>query len=185
MLLNAVVRRSGLLGARRSGLLARSCRDARLGGARLCHGGASSFTNGAAAEPEVLWPIVGGATIIGGILLGSFWLRNDGAVARTHGWLQRVTKSGMTTETVSAPWLLRVALAFGITQLPVDSLRVRQLQNGALSTWGAMLGSYDYEQQQLALGTLADTASSPLALHPIASRVCLPRSLSPPPTLAL
>jgi hypothetical protein len=143
----------------RSGLLARSRR-----GVRLCHGG-SSFASGPPAEQEVLWPIAGGATLISGILLGSLWLRNDGAVARTHGWLQRVTKSGTTAENVTVPWLLRVALAFGVSQLPVDSLRLRQLQLGALSTWGAMLGSYDYEQQQLALAALCALLESDAALR--------------------
>ena len=116
--------------------------------------GGSGHAAAQAAEAEVLWPIAGGATVIGGILLGSFWLRNDSAIIRTHGWLQHVTKSGMTADSVSMPWLLRVAFAFGVSQLPVDTLRVRQLGQGALHTWGAMLGSYDYEQQQLALGAL-------------------------------
>lgn len=106
------------------------------------------------SEAEVLWPIAGGAVLISGICLGSLWLRNDRPIQRMHGWLERVQRGGMTAENISLPWLLRVALAFCLTQLPADSLKIRQLRLGALPAWGGLLRSYDFEQQQIALGAL-------------------------------
>ena len=40
-----------------------------------------------------LWPIGVGATLVGGVLLGAFWLRNDRAIQRMHGWVQRIQKN--------------------------------------------------------------------------------------------
>jgi hypothetical protein len=53
---------------------------------------------------------------------------------------------------------LRVAIAFGLTQLPADSLRQRQVSLGALTAWGGLLGSFenDYEQQAIALADLSE-----------------------------
>lgn len=116
-------------------------------------------------EPEVLWPIAGGAVVIGGILLGSFWLRNDKPVHRMHGWVKHVQKSGMTSDTVTFGWLLRIAVAFGLSQLPVESLRLRQLHQGALPVWCGMVGSYDSEQQQIALAALCALLETESALE--------------------
>ena len=119
--------------------------------ARRCSTSASAS---AASSEEVLWPIAAGATLIGSLCLFGFWLRNDKPILRMLGWVQRVQKSGVTSGDVTLGWLLRVGIAFGVTNLPVESLKVRQLKHGALKVWGAMLSTYDHEQQQIALGAL-------------------------------
>ena len=119
------------------------------------------------------------------LLLTALALSGDATLRRMLGWVERVQRAGLTAETVTLGWLLRLALAFGATQLPAESLRLRQLHLGALATcarcsgplrrdhacvpsrsplfshalarWGGMLGSYDsdFEQQQIALGPLS------------------------------
>ena len=73
---------------------------------------------GALPEQEVLWPIVGGAVVVTGVLCGCALLRSDGQLRRAQGWLESGTRSGMTAETASTGWLIRFGLAFGLTQLP-------------------------------------------------------------------
>lgn len=124
----------------------------------------SSAGAGAAAESEVLWPIGVGATLFSGVLLGAFWLRNDNSIQRMHGWVQRLQRSGMTSDNVTVGWLARLGLAFAVTAIPAESLKVRQLRQGGLSTWGAMLEAYDHEQQQIALGALCALLDGDAAL---------------------
>ena len=143
-------------------------RSARLRGPRAGSTGArfssSSSSSAGAADPEVLWPIGVGATCISAVLLGAFWLRNDKPIVRMHGWVQRIQRAGMTSENVTLGWLIRLGLAFGMTSVPVESLKVRQLRHGALATWSALLSSYDYEQQQIALGALCAVLEGDSAL---------------------
>lgn len=128
---------------------------------RACSSRASSST---AAEQEVLWPIGAGAALICGAVVGAFALRNDRAIQRMHGWVQRIQRSGITSDSVTLPWLARLGLAFGLTSLPAESLKLRQLRQGALPTWGAMLAAHDTEQQQIALGALCALLESDAAL---------------------
>ena len=69
--------------------------------------------------------------------------------------------------------LLGVVVAFTLTQLPVDELKVKLLRLGALSHWGALLSLFDLDQQQVALGALvalgAKLNSAPPAAAPAAS----------------
>ena len=102
--------------------------------------------------------------MVGGILIGSLWFRTDAPLHRAHGWVQHSQRAGMNSDNISMAWLVRVALAFGVTQLPVESVRQRQLRLGALPTWGAMLSSYDYEQQQIALAALCHLLDSNAAI---------------------
>ena len=88
----------------------------------------------------MLWPIVGGAVMVTGVLCGCALLRSDGQLRRAQGWLESGTRSGMTAETASTGWLIRFGLAFGLTQLPAETLRLRQLSLGALNSWAAILG---------------------------------------------
>ena len=69
--------------------------------------------------------------------------------------------------------LLRVAVAFGVSQLPVDTLRLRQLKLGGLNAWGGLLGSYDYEQQQIGLAALNALLESEAALQSFREEVGL------------
>lgn len=82
-----------------------------------------------------------------------------------HGWVQKVQHAGITSENVTLAWLARVGLAFGVANVPVASLKVRQLKQGGLSTWGELLASYDYEQQQIALGALCALLEGEAALE--------------------
>lgn len=104
----------------------------------------------------MLWPIYAGAGLVTAILVGGAALKSDRPIRRLHAWIEHIRRAGMTSEHVTLPWLVRVALAFGLTQLPADSLRHRQLSLGALHAWGGLLGSFDadYEQQAIALGAL-------------------------------
>ena len=102
--------------------------------------------------------------MISGVLLGAFWLRNDKAILRMHGWVDRLQRSGMTSENVTLLWLARLGLAFGVTSVPAESVKLRQLRQGALSTWGSMLEAYDPEHQQIALGALCALLEGDAAL---------------------
>ena len=67
---------------------------------QLCSASSSSFS----AEQQVLWPVAAGAACIGGVFIGSLWLRQDSSINRVHGWLRKITKAGMTADTVTTPW---------------------------------------------------------------------------------
>lgn len=118
-------------------------------------------------EEEVLWPIGAAAILVTGVLLGATALSSDRPVRRLHSWVEQMRRSGMTSETVTVPWLIRFATAFGLTQIPAESLRQRQLGMGALRAWGGLLGSFnaDYEQQAIALGALCALLESDGTAH--------------------
>ena len=132
-------------------------------------GGSGGSGSGGETPPdaEVIWPIAGGAVLITSVLLGALALRSDSSLRRMNSWVEHVHKAGMKSDTVTLSWLLRVAIAFGTTQLPVQSLRQRGLRLGGLSAWSGMLGSFDldYEQQQIALGALCALLESDEAIE--------------------
>ena len=105
---------------------------------------------------------------MGGILVGSMWLSSDSSIRRVHGWVSVLAKVGMASESVTLPWIVRMGISFALTQLPVETLRQRQLRLNAISTWSALLRSRDYEQQQVALAALCallDTGQSAAAFR--------------------
>ena len=128
------------------------------------HARRARLSNRLNSRAQVLWPIGAGATLITGVMMGAFWLRNDRPIQRMHGWVQRIQRSGLSSDTVTLAWLVRLGLAFGTTSIPAESLKIRQLRQGALATWGAMLASYDHEQQQIGLGALCALLEGDAAL---------------------
>jgi hypothetical protein len=122
---------------------------------RLCSSVGSTPPPSSVETAEVLWPIGAGAVLVTGVLLGGIALRSDRPIRRLHSWVDAAGRHA-SADQLTFSWILRVAIAFGLTQLPADSLRQRQVSLGALTAWGGLLGSFenDYEQQAIALAAL-------------------------------
>ena len=122
---------------------------------RLCSSTGSTPPPSSVETAEVLWPIGAGAVLVTGVLLGGIALRSDRPIRRLHSWVDAAGRHA-SADQLTFSWILRVAIAFGLTQLPADSLRQRQVHLGALTAWGGLLGSFenDYEQQAIALAAL-------------------------------
>lgn len=107
--------------------------------------------------PEAtLWPLYAASGVAAGGLLAAVIFRRE----RTLRAVNESVVSASSTAALSSQGmpplrtLLGVVVAFTLTQLPVDELKVKLLRLGALSHWGALLSLFDLDQQQVALGAL-------------------------------
>ena len=113
---------------------------------------ASSFS-ASTAEETVDWPIIAGGALGVGLLL-------SGLALKRQAWLQKVQSrvdivpSGGTIADVSVRQLIGLTMAFALTQLPVEETKLKLLAAGGLQGWAALLGCFELDQQQIALGAL-------------------------------
>ena len=76
--------------------------------------------------------------------------------------------SGGTIADVSVRQLVGLTMAFALTQLPVEETKLKLLAAGGLQGWAALLGCFELDQQQIALGALTallDGAAPLRAFH--------------------
>ena len=99
-----------------------------------------------------------------GCLIGGLVVRRESFLRKAQSKVA-LPPGGIMASEVSVFGLGGLSLAFMLTQLPVDELRVRLLGNhDALRKWAALAACYDLEQQQIALGALTSLLSSDAAL---------------------
>ena len=65
-----------------------------------------------------------------------------------------IVPSGGTIADVSVRQLVGLTMAFALTQLPVEETKLKLLAAGGLQGWAALLGCFELDQQQIALGAL-------------------------------
>lgn len=124
---------------------------------RLCS--RSSRTNFSdshfAASEETSWPLYAGGALAVGVLGAGLLFQRESVLRRVHGCIEPVNMlSPVDADGMSTRSLFGLVLAFSLTQLPVDELKLKLLAVGALQRWGELAASYDIEVQQIALGAL-------------------------------
>ena len=72
--------------------------------------------------------------------------------------------SGGTIADVSVRQLVGLTMAFALTQLPVEETKLKLLAAGGLQGWAALLGCFELDQQQIALGALTALPNPALTL---------------------
>ena len=139
--------------------LRRRALAARSGARRACSSRPSDFY-----VDEAHWPLYGGAVLAVGCLIGGLVVRRESFLRKAQSKVA-LPPGGIMASEVSVFGLGGLSVAFMLTQLPVDELRVRLLGNhDALRKWAALAACYDLEQQQIALGALTSLLSSDAAL---------------------
>ena len=120
----------------------------RGGATRSC----SSFS-ASTAEETVDWPIIAGGVLGVGLLLSGLALKRQAWLQKVQSRVDIVPSGGMIAD-VSVRQLIGLTMAFALTQLPVEETKLKLLAAGGLQGWGALLGCFELDQQQIALGAL-------------------------------
>ena len=148
-MLSAALRRGSSITSSASAVSA-AARVARAGRAPAWRRSSSS-----ARPPEedlVDWPILAGGALAVGLLLSGMAIKRRGFLARVQSNLN--IGAGNLISDVSVRQLIGLTMAFTITQLPVEDVKVKLLAAGGLQGWGALLGCFELDQQQIALSAL-------------------------------
>lgn len=127
---------------------ARAALRPRGGATRSC----SSFS-ASTAEETVDWPIIAGGVLGVGLLLSGLALKRQAWLQKVQSRVDIVPSGGMIAD-VSVRQLVGLTMAFALTQLPVEETKLKLLAAGGLQGWGALLGCFELDQQQIALGAL-------------------------------
>ena len=123
--------------------LRRRALAARSGARRACSTQSDFYVD------EAHWPLYGGAVLAVGCLIGGLVVRRESFLRKAQGKVA-LPPGGIMGSEVSVFGLGGLSVAFMLTQLPVDELRVRLLGNhDALRKWAALAAYYDLEQLSL------------------------------------
>ena len=143
---------------------------------------ASSFS-ASTAEETVDWPIIAGGALGVGLLLSGLALKRQAWLQKVQSRNPNpspnpsrnpspspspspcpnpnqvqsrvdIVPSGGTIADVSVRQLIGLTMAFALTQLPVEETKLKLLAAGGLQGWAALLGCFELDQQQIALGAL-------------------------------
>ena len=120
----------------------------RASAARTC-----SSSSAGVADEAVDWPILAGGALAVGLLLSGVALRRKALLRRLQSGVDIVPAGGLIAD-VSVRQLVGLTMAFALTQLPVEDTKLKLLHAGGLQGWGALLGCFELDQQQIALGAL-------------------------------
>ena len=102
----------------------------------------------------VYWPLYLGGALMATSMLSALIFRREGTLRRLTNHVSSAHASSIAADNISMRNLVGVVLAFGVTQLPVEETRMKLLKVGALGAWSSVLGLFDPDQQQIALGAL-------------------------------
>ena len=106
-----------------------------------------------APEETVDWPILTGAALAVGLLLSGLAMKRQRLLARMQSTVHGVPMGGQVAD-VSVRQLMGLTLAFTLTQLPIEDVKLKLLAADGLRGWGALLACFEVDQQQIALSAL-------------------------------
>mmetsp|Transcript_57637 Transcript_57637/g.95288 ORF Transcript_57637/g.95288 Transcript_57637/m.95288 type:complete len:504 (+) Transcript_57637:42-1553(+) len=122
---------------------------------RYCSGRTHSGFDLAVVDEPVMWPLYAGGVLAFGVMTAGIFAKRDRLLARAQAYVDAgPTVGGLTSETASFQQIGGLMLAFSLTQVPVEELKLKMLACGALEHWTKLVGCFDLDMQQIALGAL-------------------------------
>ena len=101
-----------------------------------------------------MWPAYAGGAIVFGALAGGMLLRRESVLSRIQSNVEPANAFGVAGQGSSTGQFVGLMAAFLLTQVPVEEVKLRLLKEDALKRWGAIVGCFDLDLQQVALGAL-------------------------------
>ena len=114
---------------------------------------------------ETSWPLILGGALAASVLFSGVFLRRESTLRSILNSIDIGGGARPDADSVSSASILSLVIAFTLTRLPTDELKVKLLSAGALGRWGHLCASYDIEVQQIALGALTAVLDGSAALH--------------------